>query len=141
VDKNLHDAWLEQLNALHVFDLISICEGHHRQRLPPRPHINLRMKNDMLTGFLKHVPMENTLKTLHEQCSRLFILAMTDVEIVHTIRIACERPTIHHDISAHISRRAQATSDLLDAGNVNWFEETVRSIQSLDDFVEHFLCN
>ena len=29
VDLNLPDAWLERLNSLHSFVLVSICEGHH----------------------------------------------------------------------------------------------------------------
>lgn len=47
VDKNLKDEWLERLNALEAFDLISICEGHgsgtdeESRRLP---HFNLRLK-------------------------------------------------------------------------------------------------
>ena len=47
VDTGLKDDWLERLNALAVFDLISICEGHpdepefeHRRT----PHINFRVK-------------------------------------------------------------------------------------------------
>ncbi|MDM7921797.1 MAG: hypothetical protein QUS14_05805 [Pyrinomonadaceae bacterium] len=47
VDRNLKDEWLERLNALKTFDLISICEGHgsgtdeESRRLP---HFNLRLK-------------------------------------------------------------------------------------------------
>lgn len=29
VDKNLEDDWLERLNALTVFRLVNVCEGHH----------------------------------------------------------------------------------------------------------------
>lgn len=47
VDKGLKDEWLERLNELTLFDLISVCEGHatepegHPRRLP---HINLRLR-------------------------------------------------------------------------------------------------
>jgi hypothetical protein len=30
VDKNLSDEWLESLNRLKCFDLISVCEGHYQ---------------------------------------------------------------------------------------------------------------
>lgn len=54
VDAGLADEWLESLNSLAVFDLISICEGHpdepefeHRRT----PHINLRVKEPAAESF------------------------------------------------------------------------------------------
>jgi hypothetical protein len=50
VDKHLEDEWLESLNALKSFNLISICEGHLHQNLTNRayPNINLRIKDEYL---------------------------------------------------------------------------------------------
>lgn len=54
VDKNLKDDWLERLNGLTVFDLISICEGHGSEaetELGRLPHINLRLKSPIAEGL------------------------------------------------------------------------------------------
>jgi len=47
VDINLDDSWLERLNALELFNIISICEGHSCGEHPydKQPHINLRLKS------------------------------------------------------------------------------------------------
>ena len=48
VDRALKDDWLERLNGLKVFDLISICEGHGtaaETELGRLPHFNLRLKS------------------------------------------------------------------------------------------------
>jgi hypothetical protein len=54
VDKNLADDWLERLNSLRIFNLISICEGHWEMEHPydARPHLNLRMKPCYLSEAL-----------------------------------------------------------------------------------------
>jgi hypothetical protein len=47
VDRNLEDDWLERLNRLQAFSLISICEGHCDHRTEPSgkaSHIKLRLK-------------------------------------------------------------------------------------------------
>lgn len=57
VDRSLEDEWLERLNDLSSFDLISICEGHtesganERRRLP---HFNLRLKDDRLEHLIEN---------------------------------------------------------------------------------------
>lgn len=48
VDSGLRDDWLERLNSLSVFDLISICEGHSDEdpgEMRRIPHIHLRLKD------------------------------------------------------------------------------------------------
>ena len=54
VDANLADEWLERLNSLCIFDLVSICEGHWQMKHPydARPHLNLRMKPHCLSQAL-----------------------------------------------------------------------------------------
>ena len=53
VDINLKDEWLEHLNSLKVFKLISICEGHvYVGRLGrSTPHFNLRLKAEIIDKF------------------------------------------------------------------------------------------
>ena len=46
VDRNLEDTWLEQLNSLSAFKLISICEGHVSDEWA-QAHINLRVKSQL----------------------------------------------------------------------------------------------
>jgi hypothetical protein len=54
VDRNLEDDWLEGLNGLEAFSLISICEGHcDRQAEPSRtpPHVKLRLGENLLPSI------------------------------------------------------------------------------------------
>lgn len=53
VDANLEDSWLDCLNALNLFILVSICEGHSCSKHPyeKQPHINLRLKTPLLAGI------------------------------------------------------------------------------------------
>jgi hypothetical protein len=56
VDVNLAEVWLERLNHLLAFNLMSICEGHHTQvrgSVGRFPHIYLKLKESYLPGFVK----------------------------------------------------------------------------------------
>ena len=57
VDRGLHDEWLERLNDLSSFHLISICEGHAEDRANEKrrlPHFNLRLKDDRLEHLIEN---------------------------------------------------------------------------------------
>ena len=47
--------WLERLNDLSLFDLISICEGHNEGSAEHRqlPHINLRLSDVHITKIVE----------------------------------------------------------------------------------------
>lgn len=55
VDEKIEDAWLERLNALKYFDLISICQGHAdapEDQPRRRPHFNLRLKDEFAEALI-----------------------------------------------------------------------------------------
>lgn len=56
VDRGLKDAWLERLNKLAVFELISICEGHPDDPAIRRrfPHINLRVRERYVVEIVEN---------------------------------------------------------------------------------------
>jgi cation transport regulator ChaC len=56
VDEGLENEWLHRLNALQVFELTSICEGHEStQRISLRssPHIILRLRADVVSSAIR----------------------------------------------------------------------------------------
>lgn len=60
VDEKLEDDWLERLNALKHFDLISICQGHADapdDQPRRRPHFNLRVKDECANALANAWPV------------------------------------------------------------------------------------
>ena len=58
VDKNLDEHWLEELNSLQAFNLVSICEGHFSQAKNPSKkfaHISLKLKSKFAAWFRKRL--------------------------------------------------------------------------------------
>jgi hypothetical protein len=143
VDKNLHDIWLEKLNLLNVFNLISICEGHYRNQnaRSGEPHINLRMKGDMLQSLLSKTPETDTYNFIQEQLNRLFVSESTiaDVVIEHKVRIQHLQYSVCQDTTSHIRCRLRKTSEEMTSEIINWFEEIVILIQSLDESINNYL--
>jgi hypothetical protein len=67
VDPNISENWLERLNNLKLFDLVSICEGHFKEVHPynRQPHINLRLKDEYLKYMFSHLPAcEKTIQNI-----------------------------------------------------------------------------
>ncbi len=141
VDKNLEDQWLEALNALHAFKLISICEGHihYKGRSTRSPHINLRMKKRFLRIFVKKFDAFSV--DLYRMFVTIFNDDSTYADIEYKIRFKSSHTgkTITRDVAVHIRSRNMRTSEEMDKETRRWFSNIVKKIQSFDMFVKNRL--
>lgn len=138
VHKNIEDGWLESLNSLKVFELISICEGHANSRRPfsNRPHINLRIRE-------KHIPMMATnfdeiATNLQNKLIELFGNENTNADIEYKIKFNSSRfkQEIMRDFVVHVqSRTLIEESDEIDPSIKNWFKENINAVCQLDLFM------
>ena len=138
VDKNLQDDWLERLNDLQAFNLISICEGHcNRQSEPSRtpPHVKLRLKERLLPGVASCWD-ENKMEVL-SKVNELFQTGDTyvNLELKFKLRLGTGRLDYQENLIVRIHGRQARTSEEIDADTDGWFERIVDRIQDIDHHV------
>ena len=141
VDKNLEDRWLEALNSLHAFKLISICEGHvhYKGRSTRSPHINLRMKKRFLRLFVKR--FDSISVDLYRMFVTIFNDDSTYADIEYKIRFKSSHTgkAITRDVALHIRSKNMRTSEEMDSQTRAWFDEIVKKIQSFDSYLKNRL--
>jgi hypothetical protein len=129
VDKNLRSPWLLALNSLQMFELISICEGHWDSNMKEMctPHVNVRWKERDIAPYLWHdladgledefltgtFKIEAELAARVDPYVRKYRLCETDA----TIRFTSRRPLAYEGMGED---------------KVEWFEELIKRIKSLD---------
>lgn len=138
VDKNLQDDWLERLNDLQAFSLISICEGHcNRQTEPSRtpPHVKLRLKERLLPSVAS-CWNENKMEVL-SKVNELFQTGDTyvNLELKFKLRLGTGRLDYQENLIVRIHGRQARASEEIDIDTDEWFERTVDRIQDLDHHV------
>ena len=119
VDKNLDDDWLEMLNSLSFYKMISICEGHFHDNNRPRgacPHINLRLKE-------QYMPL----------------VTYADIEFNIKIIASRSREEIRRDLVMHIHSRIARTREELDTNTKTWFQKIIKKVQEFDNFFSNIL--
>ncbi|MDP1621314.1 MAG: hypothetical protein Q8M08_03150 [Bacteroidales bacterium] len=128
VDQNLNEDWLNALNRLSIFNLISICEGHQRSRDPygKLPHINLRIKPFLLTT-VNQIFNNNLKGQLSGILGNLFDHSSYATEI------HCKKKSrsLIDDLTVGIRCRKMKITDHLELLNV-WFPETIMKIEEFD---------
>lgn len=146
VDKNLQEGWLEDLNELKALNLISICEGHYAQKTHPSskfPHINLKLKEELLPGFLKD--WETLRPGVLNEVHNLFQKGDTyfNFELRFKIRTGRGRLVYQEELVVKMRRFQPRESEEIDPECARWFEQSIESIQVLDDiiFKWHHLSN
>jgi hypothetical protein len=135
VDVGLADTWLERLNQLEAFRLISVCEGHVSGYSDPHgsvSHVKLRLKE----GYLPEVASrwdEHKLALL-ELVARLFQTGDTyvNLELKLRLRVATGRLGYEEALIARVHRRGRRVSDKVDADTRVWFEKNIPLIEELD---------
>ena len=138
VDKNLEDEWLERLNALKAFDLISICEGHRNRQQQPAitaPHIRLRLRDDLLSGISRHWD-EHKMAVMSE-VNRLFETEGTSVslDLRFRLRMATGRLSYREELVVGVNGHRARASDEIRADTHTWFERHVHRIEELDTHI------
>jgi hypothetical protein len=138
VDKNLQETWLEELNNLKTLNLISICEGHyaHKPHSSSKfPHINLKLKEELLSGFLKD--WETLRPGIINEVHNLFQKGDTyfNFELRFKIRTGRGRLVYQEEFVLKMRRFQARATDEMDSDCYRWFEQSVESIQALDDII------
>ena len=138
VDKNLKDDWLERLNGLQVFHLISICEGHHDRGAEPArtpPHVKLRLKDRFLPGIAGCWD-EHKMEVL-SKVNDLFQTGDTyvNLELKFKLRLGTGRLDYQENLIVRIHGRQARASGEIDTDTDGWFERTVDQVQDLDQHV------
>ncbi|MBL7111903.1 MAG: hypothetical protein ISS19_08185 [Bacteroidales bacterium] len=135
VDQNLKDDWLNALNRLSIFNLISICEGHQRSRDPygKLPHINLRIKPFLLTTA-NQIFNNNTKGQLSGILGNLFDHSSYATEIY------CKKKSrsLIDDLTVGMRCRKRKINDHLEFMNV-WFPETIIKIKEFDKTINDIM--
>ncbi len=138
VDKNLDNVWLERLNSLKSFNLVSICEGHYKQYKNPSgkyPHINLRLKEQYLPGFAKE--WEDLRPAVLNEVHKLFQKGDTyfNLELKHKLRAGIGRLVYQEELTMKMRCYHARVSEDLDLESSVWFENSVERIECLDEIV------
>ncbi len=143
VDRSLEDTWLEALNALGAFTLISICEGHtsERSNSPRSPHINLRLKAELVP--LAAEVWDSLSAAVADHLARIFDAGSTSVTIELKLQVRLERgrSATRQDFTARIDARRQRVSSSMDPEISDWFLGALKSIEELDRFILADLCH
>ena len=136
VDKNLDERWLEELNDLATLNLISICEGHcipHKQSSSKFPHINLKLKDKLLPGFVKDwdTMRPKVLNKVHQffQKGDTFF----NLELRFKLRAGRGRLVYQEELTLKLRCFKARDSENMDTESYLWFEQSVESIKSLDN--------
>jgi hypothetical protein len=138
VDHNLEDHWLEQLNELEVFDLISICEGHvtnHRNSPNGRPHVNLRIKRTYKSAVI------NSWAALHARLDQMvqecFNPESTQYEFELRLGTRSTRngQRRREDFVVKLRSTTRRFTDGPEESLSNWYSEIVPSIRKFDQLL------
>lgn len=135
VDRNLQDDWLEALNDLQVFDLISICEGHvaaDNKSPKSRPHINLRLRSPLAPRAVSIWPTLSA--DLGHAMLSMFNVQDSSVtlELKQEVRLIRGGPKAHQGLTVRINACFPRSGPDLDPQTSAWFARAVRSIEQLD---------
>jgi hypothetical protein len=142
VDKNLDDDWLEMLNSLSFYKMISICEGHFHDNNRPRgacPHINLRLKEQYMPLVISK--FDQVSQILRQKLVELFGHENTYADIEFNIKIIASRSReeIRRDLVMHIHSRIARTREELDTNTKTWFQKIIKKVQEFDNFFSNIL--
>ena len=135
VDKELQNSWLDQLNLLKAFELISICEGHpteSRRSLRSAPHINLRMKAGFVAGIAsKWNDFASDIRALLENVFSHDDTSVT-VELRRRIYFRSNGIGTDDDVVVLVNSRVTSSAGTQVPIVTDWFDRCVASIRKLD---------
>lgn len=139
VDRNLHDDWLETLNSLDSFDLISVCEGHLTERVNSRrssAHISLRIKG----ALSEHVADQWV--QIQDAVDQVFCELLdpnashAKAELRLSSRLNCGSVDRHTDLVVELRCRTPRSSHEPEKSMIDWFGSIVPIIRQLDRIVQ-----
>jgi hypothetical protein len=126
VDIDLEDQWLESLNDLIHFNLISICEGHtDRNRYP---HINLRLKAAFLPK--NHTQKEVLVKTIREIIDNVFKELQVNYSLTWNERWSSLDRILDRTLTINLISRTTFINEIQNRNK--WFENMIQNIIVFD---------
>lgn len=135
VDRNLEDDWLERLNALQAFELLSICEGHQNRRAN-FAHINLGLRKRFVPTSAAQ--WDEVRLALANELDRLFPASDTgvDVDLKFAIHRGTQATVCREDLTVRIRRRNARTTEAVDEATRRWFCRALSGIEDLDRLMD-----
>ena len=131
VDKHLADHWLEALNGLSCFNLISICEGHTTVDHHPReyPHINLRMKPECFSLILRDE--KNFLQFVRTALVQICHNETTNIRVEYTQKFY-NLGSWQNDFVVHFQACLNSAQDVDFSVRSRWFDQVVQNSIQFD---------
>jgi hypothetical protein len=131
----LEDGWLERLNSLLAFQLISVCVGHVSGGADPHgtsPHIKIRLRESMLPGIATR--WDESKLAVIDSVAQLFQTGDTyvNLELKMRLRASTGRLNYQEDLVARIHRRRPFVPPSGDHDRCAWFDATIRGVEALD---------
>ena len=144
VDRGLEDSWLDRLNRLTAFDLISVCEGHPSRQSDAHstmPHIKLRLREAFLAEVTSQ--WDDHKLAVVDTVARLFQTGDTyvNLELKLRLRTTTNRLNYQEDMLVRIHRRHRMRSEAMGTGVRDWFDGTVPRVEELDTVIAHLWYN
>jgi hypothetical protein len=138
VDVNLAEVWLERLNHLLAFNLMSICEGHHTQvrgSVGRFPHIYLKLKESYLPGFVKE--WDNLRSAFMDEVHKNFQLGDTyfNLEMKTKLRAGRGRLVYQEELTLKMRAFQPRFSETMIPETQAWFENCITRLETLDKIV------
>ncbi len=130
VDINLEDAWLERLNQLRCFHLISICEGHPGRS---RPHVNLKLKQEhhpLIANVFDET--RTAVGSIIEADSEHYAMSV-EIDRRWRVRTPLRRTPPRDDLVLRASRCSQPAA--WNEATQSWFDRCVQGVEFVDWFV------
>lgn len=133
VDLNISCSWLERLNDLKAFNLISICEGHHLQIHPydKQSHINLRLKPLYLAeAITEWQPCRDNIHSLVDQSP-----VSDDIYVHASLSLDYSFPDSaisREEFGVQFLSKHHRTQTSPEPWFEKWFQQTVELIESID---------
>jgi len=139
VDRNLDDQWLERLNNLETFSLVSICEGHIDVKptsVKRRPCIILMLKNDYIRPLT--VRWYDLKKPLAAEIERTWPGEETIVEFEIQHRLVKNDDGMEdiEDIIIRITSGRKRDMMIFPEWIHHWFRQTLLRIEAFDRFMK-----
>jgi gamma-glutamylcyclotransferase len=140
VDAGLQDSWLGALNALRVFDLISICEGHPtsgRNTFRSIPHINLRVKPHLLPSATRRIVEVSEGGMPQPKSNYLASRSLWTMEFRRRLTPRRNDELSGHDdeIVVSINSMSRVDSNSGRENAVDWFEQIMPELLSYDSML------
>jgi cation transport regulator ChaC len=137
VDEGLENDWLYRLNALHVFELTSICQGHlsaRRSILRSHPHIILRVRDQLVASAIRWIQKGDSSEFPQPESLPLGSVGTWSIEHIRSLKLS--RGAIRFSTSDRVLLRATGSVAVGTSSDrthtTEWFTTVIPEIEAYD---------